>query len=168
MTQRQRNRPGVLPPEYLVGLTDGEGCFYINLRPPRGIRSRRSTVEFHFYIKLKGNHLNLLKKVKKSFGCGEIYHQKEKRKNHSECYRFEINSRKDISETLIPFFQKHPLQGPKVKDFLIFQQTFIIIQANNRLDDKELAKIKKLKQRMNLGVRRVWKIRSLGGNVKEC
>lgn len=168
MTQRQRNRPKKLPAEYLVGLTDGEGCFYINLRPPRGIKSKQSTIEFHFYLKLKGDHFALLKKVKKTFGCGGIYHQKEKRKNHSECYRFEINSRKDIKQILIPFFEKYPLQGPKIKDFLIFKKIFSMVQKGNHLKENGIVKIQKLKQGMNLGVRRVWKIRSLGGNVKEC
>ena len=164
MTQRQRDRPKILLPEYLVGLTDGEGCFYVNIRPPRS-KKGSPQVELHFYIKLRGDHLDLLKKVQKSFGCGAVYRQAEKRVNHSECYRFEINSRKDISSVLIPFFLEHPLQGPKLKDFRIFKRISELVLLNKN-DEKVLKDIKRLKEKMNLGVRRVWKTRSLGGNVK--
>lgn len=166
MTPRQRGKPKILSPDYLVGLTDGEGCFYLNLRSPRTSRSKQSSVELHFYIKLRGDHLRLLEKVKNSFGCGAIYRQKEKRQNHSECYRFEINSQRDIQGVLIPFFDKYHLQGPKRKDYLIFKQVALIMKGKNHLTEKGLAKIRKLKNKINLGVRRVWKIRSLGPDDK--
>jgi hypothetical protein len=165
MTQRQRNRPKILSPEYLVGLTDGEGCFYANIRPPRS-KNGSSQVELHFYIKLRGDHLNLLRKVRKSFGCGAVYRQTEKRANHSECYRFEINSRKDIAEVLIPFFLKYPLEGPKSRDFETFKKIFQLVLSRENKKEERLDKIKRLKERMNLGARRVWKTRLLGGNVK--
>ncbi|MCX6809907.1 MAG: LAGLIDADG family homing endonuclease [Candidatus Berkelbacteria bacterium] len=165
MTQRQRDRPKILSPEYLVGLTDGEGCFYVNIRPPRS-KNGLPQVEFHFYIKLRGDHLDLLKKVQKSFGCGAVYRQAEKRANHSECYRFEINSRKDINRVLVPFFLHYPLQGPKSNDFATFCKIFNLVLQGENSTEKGLVKIKRLKEKMNLGARRVWKIRLLGGNVK--
>jgi hypothetical protein len=166
MTQRRRDRPKKLLPAYLVGLTDGEGCFYVNFRPSRAKIKRQPKVELHFYLKLRGDHLLLLEKVKKAFGCGAIYHQKEKRENHSECYRFEINSRNDIKNFLLPFFDQNPLQGSKLKDYKIFKKIATIV-FSQKLNAKNLVKIKRLKSEMNLGVRRVWKIRLLGGNVKE-
>lgn len=166
MTQRQRDRPKILSADYLVGLTDGEGCFYINIRPSRSSRGIK-TVEFHFYLKLRIDHLDLLNKVKLSFGCGAVYHQKEKRANHSECYRFEINSRRDIFGKLIPFFDEHLLEGPKRKDYLLFRQAAEIVRDKSRLTANQIAEIEKLKHKMNFGVRRVWKIRSLGGNAKK-
>jgi len=164
MTQRQRNRPKILSPDYLVGLTDGEGCFYVNIRRPRS-RTQYRPVELHFYIKLKGDHLDLLQKVKKAFGCGAVYRQAESRDNHSECYRFEINSQKDIGETLIPFFDKNRLQGPKRRDYELFRKVASMV-LRGRHKDKGLKKISELKRKMNLGARRVWKIRLLGGNAK--
>lgn len=164
MTQRQRDRPKILSPEYLVGLTDGEGCFYVNIRPPRS-KNGSSQVELHFYIKLRADHLELLEKVKEAFGCGAVYRQAEKRVNHSECYRFEINSRKDISGVLIPFFLRHPLEGPKSKDFELFCRIAELVFSSEN-DKNRIMKIKRLKEKMNFGVRRVWKIRLLGGNAK--
>jgi hypothetical protein len=159
MTQRQRGKPKKLSPDYLVGLTDGEGCFYLNPRPPYTPRSKQSAVELHFYIKLRGDHLPLLEKVKRAFGCGAIYLQSEKRANHSQCYRFEINSQRDIHEVLLPFFDKYPLQSPKRKDYKIFKQAALMVKEKVHLTDKGLEELRKLKAKMNLGVRRVWKIR---------
>lgn len=165
MTQRQRDRPKILSPDYIVGLTDGEGCFYVNIRLPRS-ENGSPQVELHFYLKLRGDHLNLLKKVQKTFGCGAVYRQAETRANHSQCYRFEINSRKDISSVLVPFFLSHPLQGPKSKDFRIFAEIADLVFRKKNKTAEELREIKRLKEKMNLGARRVWKIRLLGGNVK--
>ena len=164
MTQRQRDRPKILSADYLVGLTDGEGCFYINVRPSRSGRGIK-TVEFHFYLKLRIDHLDLLNKVKTSFGCGAVYHQKEKRTNHSECYRFEINSRRDLFGKLIPFFDKYPLEGPKLKDYLLFRQAAEIVRDKSRLTAEEISKNEKMKHKMNLGARRVWKICLLSCNA---
>lgn len=166
MTQRQRDRSKILSADYLVGLTDGEGCFYLNVRPSRSKRNI-PTVEFHFYLKLRMDHFDLLNDVKESFGCGAVYHQTEKRTNHSECYRFEINSRRDLFGKLLPFFDSHPLRGPKQKDYLLFRQAAEIVRDKPRLTVQDMTKIEKLKHKMNLGVRRVWKIRSLGGNAKK-
>lgn len=79
--------------DYIVGLTDGEGCFYIDVRPPDKKYQRVKTgIETHFYIKLREDDYPLLKEVRDYFKCGGVYFQKEKRQNHSACYRFGISS----------------------------------------------------------------------------
>jgi hypothetical protein len=90
--------------DYIVGLTDGEGCFYINVinNNPRW----KPRIQTHFYIKLREDNKSLPDEVKEYFGCGAVYYQKENRPNHSACYRFEMNSQRDIQSTLMPFFKK--------------------------------------------------------------
>ncbi len=111
--------------DYIVGLTDGEGCFYVNVRD----RDSRwnPKVETYFYIKLREDNKDLLDEVKEYFGCGAVYFQKENRPNHSNCYRFEINSHKDIFSVLVPFFTEHPLHGTKQKDFEIFKEIALAV-----------------------------------------
>lgn len=153
--------------DYIVGLTDGEGCFYINVRPPdKRYLGSKAVVETHFYIKLRADDYPLLKEVKNFFRCGAVYFQKEKRKNHSACYRFEINSQKDIQEVLIPFFDKHPLKSKKMENFLILRKIASIIKEDNWKNYGSLRKIQKLKSQMNSGARSVREIRSPSGNVK--
>jgi len=57
-----RTKPKVAK-EYIVGLTDGEGCFYVNMgKYPAykvGIR-----VQMHFHIKMQERDKKLLEKVR--------------------------------------------------------------------------------------------------------
>ena len=150
--------------DYIVGLTDGEGCFYVNVRD----RNSRWTpkVETHFYIKLREDNKGLLEEVKESFGCGAVYFQKENRPNHSSCYRFEINSHRDITQVLVPFFEKHLLHSPKKKDFEIFRQIVQMVRKGEHKTEKGLLQIRNLKLQMNNWARRMRKIRTSGGNAK--
>ena len=68
-----REKPISLSADYIVGLTDGEGCFYVGTRPVS--ITHNSRVEMHFYIKLREDELSLLRKVQEFFGCGGIYYQ---------------------------------------------------------------------------------------------
>lgn len=134
--------------DYIVGLTDGEGCFYIGIRYPKG-PFKTVRVEPHFYIKLRGDDLAVLEEVKQTFGCGAIYFQNEKRENHSSCYRFEINNLKDIKERLIPFFDKYQLHSKKRREFEIFKAIFKIIDGLTHKTPSGLKEIEKLKLAMN-------------------
>lgn len=150
--------------DYIVGLTDGEGCFYVNVRD----RNSRWTpkVETHFYIKLREDNKELLEEVKESFGCGAVYFQKENRPNHSCCYRFEINSQKDINNVLVPFFENHSLHSPKKKDFEIFRQIVLMVQRGEHKTENGLLQMRNLKMQMNGWARRMQEIRTSGGNAK--
>jgi hypothetical protein len=150
LTQREGSNLRMITADYIIGLTDGEGCFYINVRPPdKRYLGSKTGIETHFYIKLREDDLLLLKQVKNFFKCGAVYYQKEKRKNHSPCYRFEINSQRDIREVLIPFFDKHQLKSKKKKNYLIFRKVVMIIRNSNYKEDGSLRKIQKLKSQMN-------------------
>lgn len=137
-----------MSPDYITGLTDGEGCFYIGIRLPKG-PFKTVRVEPHFYIKLRGDNLPLLEEVRKILKCGAIYYQNEKRINHSACYRYEVNNIKDLKEILVPFFEKFPLLGVKQNDFLIFKEVVSLVFQNKHKDPKVISKIIKLKSTMN-------------------
>lgn len=151
--------------DYIVGLTDGEGCFYVGIRYPKRAH-KTPRVEPHFYIKLRGDDLPLLEEVKQSFGCGAIYYQNEKRQNHSACYRFEINALRDLRETLIPFFENHRLHGKKRKEFEIFKSIFKLVEERKHKTSLSLREIEKLKLTMNHRARWVRESRLPSGNGK--
>lgn len=151
--------------DYLVGLTDGEGCFYIGVRYPKGAH-KTPRVEPHFYIKLRGDDLPLLEEVRAAFGCGAIYYQNEKRLNHSECYRFEVNALRDLKEKIIPFFNKYPLHSKKNKEFQLFKTIFQLVQKREHKTPTGLKEIEKLKSEMNRRARWVREIRLPSGNGK--
>jgi hypothetical protein len=151
--------------DYIVGLTDGEGCFYVNIRPPdKRYKRSKHGVETHFYIKMREDELPLLEEIKKFFKCGAIYYQRDKRPNHASCYRFEINSQYDIHQVLIPFFDNNPLKSLKSNDYSIFREIAMMVKNKNHRTEKGIKKIRQLKSKMNLGARPVREIRSPGGN----
>lgn len=110
----------MLSNEYVVGLVDGEGSFYVRLNQDE---RRRNKVELKFSLKLRHQDKEILEQLKQFFNCGEIYIQWDNRKNHTDCYRFEVNNRKDIIEKIIPFFvENSPKIQSRKRDFELFKQ----------------------------------------------
>ena len=135
--------------EYVVGLTDGEGCFYINVgKSPRYRSGYR--IQLHFHLKMQERDRELLEKVRNTIGCGEVYFQKERRANHCQCYRYTVSAERDIQEMVIPFFKKYPLQSvSKSASFKIFCHIATIVKKGAHLKPEGVEKIRELKSRMN-------------------
>lgn len=141
-----------MKPDYIVGLIDGEGSFTVYVRNPkdRKIRKRRVKVEPRFYVKLVAKDKVILDRLRKFFGCGNVYFQSDKRKNHQNCYRFEVAKRSDLLNKIIPFFRKYRLKFPsKRKDFEIFCTIMKVIQAKKHLTERDLIHLYNLKSQMH-------------------
>lgn len=144
-----RTKPTVSK-EYVVGLTDGEGCFYVNIgKSPRYKSGFR--VQLHFHLKMQEKDKDLLEKVKNTIGCGAVYFQKEQRVNHCQCYRYTVSSQSDILNTIIPFFRRYPLQSfSKDFNFRLFCKIAELVKGGAHLTEEGILKIKELKSKMNL------------------
>lgn len=139
--------------DYIVGLTDGEGCFYVRVQPPYN-KFGGARIQLNFFIKVQQADKAMLEKVRNVLGCGMVYFQKENRLNHSQCYRYSVNSHRDIIGIIIPFFQKHNLQGKtKQNNFKLFCQIAELVKQKKHLSQYGLNKIVNLKSRMNLRTR---------------
>lgn len=160
-----REKPSDLSSDYIVGLTDGEGCFYIETRAPRGVY-KSPRVEMHFYIKMREDEIPLLKKVQNFFDCGGIYYQKEYRQNQRACYRFGVTSQVDLQSKIIPFFDKYPLKSQKYRNYLLFREIGELVKKREHKNLRGFEKIQQLKSEMNHGTRLVREIRLPSGNVK--
>jgi len=142
----------MLNPDYVAGLVDGEGSFtvYILNTGLKKERKRRTRAEPRFYLKLIERDKNILYELKKFFGCGNIYFQKDKRKNHQNCYRYEVANRKDLERVIVPFFKKHRLKlASKSKDFKIFCRIMKEIKKGKHLTDSGLKSLYRIKQEMH-------------------
>jgi len=64
---------------------------------------------------------------------------------------FVISSFKDITEKLIPFFNKYPLIGDKNKSLEDFVTVVELMKENKHLTKNGLEKIKQIKAGMNKG-----------------
>lgn len=142
----------MLTEDYIVGLVDGEGSFtaFVQDQNKPKISKRRVKVEPRFYLKLNERDKDILYSLKRYFNCGNVYFQKDRRKNHQQCYRFEVTKRNDLSEIIIPFFEKHQLLMPtKRNDFKIFCQIMKLVSKGEHLNKDGLCRISKLKQKMH-------------------
>ena len=145
----RRTKPQSVSADYIVGLTDGEGCFYVLINKSSSYRTG-SGVHLHFHIKMQEADKELLLKVRDTLKCGAVYFQNEKRRNHTQCYRYTVSSHRDILGVIIPFFREHPLQtASKMKNFRLFSQIAEIVEKGEHLTLKGVARIKVLKARMN-------------------
>jgi hypothetical protein len=139
----------MLTADYVVGLVDGEGCFAVHFNRSQ---RRRAKVEPRFCLKLKADDRPLLIALSEFFECGKIYIQRDRRPNHSLCYRFEVSNRKELSERVVPFFQQHPLRSPsKQRDFALFQQVLVLLQQDAHQSAGGLEAMERLAAQMHRG-----------------
>jgi hypothetical protein len=139
-------------PDYIVGLVDGEGSFTAYVKNPDSAKlvRRRTKVEPRFFLKLIEKDKKILYELKKFFGCGNVYFQKDRRANHQNCYRFEVSNRNDLEKNIIPFFKRNSLRLRSRKgDFEIFCRILKMVLRNDHLTESGLRKIYKLKQKMH-------------------
>jgi len=135
----------MLDKQYVLGLVDGEGSFNVRVNST----GKRAKVELKFSLKLRHQDKEILDELQKFFGCGKVYIQRDKRENHSLCYRFEVQNKKEISEKIIPFFTENLLKLPSRKrDFEIFKEISTLAQQ----EKIDFDKIKSLKEQMHWGL----------------
>ena len=142
----------MLNSNYIIGLVDGEGSFTVYIRNPDSKKSvkRRVRVEPRFYLKLIEKDKSILYELKRFFHCGNVYFQKDKRKNHQNCYRYEVANRNDLENIIIPFFKRYRLKlASKKNDFEIFCKIMKRIKNREHLTDSGLRKLYKIKQKMH-------------------
>ena len=137
---------------YIVGLVDGEGSFTVYIKNPAKQleNGRRVKAEPRFYLKLIEKDKEILYKLKKFFGCGNVYFQKDTRSNHQNCYRYEVTDRDDLEKIIIPFFKSNKLNlKSKQNDFKIFCELMRRIKKKEHLTSSGLSKMYLLKQKMH-------------------
>lgn len=135
--------------DYISGLTDGEGCFYVNLHRFKKYPSANPQTRIHFYIKLRQDDLPILESVKNSLGYGHINYQQETRSNHSPCYRYEVSDRQEL-HLLMKFFDNHPLISPKkMRDKQRIETILTIIDKGDHLTESGLSRIRQIKSEMH-------------------
>lgn len=149
---KRRTKPKVSA-DYIVGLTDGEGCFYVRVQPPYNSFGG-ARIQLNFFIKVQQADKGMLEKVKNTLGCGMVYFQKENRSNHTQCYRYTVSSHRNIIGIIIPFFKTHTLQGKtKLNNFRLFCQIAKLVEQGKHLSQEGLNQIISLKAQMNIRAR---------------
>ncbi|RJO62345.1 hypothetical protein C4544_00025 [candidate division WS5 bacterium] len=161
----------MLNSDYIVGLTDGEGCFVVQIRTDYRIVLR-------YFITQRFDNKILLDKVAEFFKIGYVYRKFQGNDKTKTTFVFEVTKQDDIQNVIIPFFKNNHLQGIKRNSFERFASIAEIVknrQDTRKLSREELEKVWKLKLTMNtlfnklkdISARPVREIRSPGGNGKQ-
>jgi hypothetical protein len=139
---------------WIVGFVDGEGCFSIHFvrQPERPNRKGYKTgyqVGHEFAVTQGAKSVECLHRLKQFFGVGQVY-LNERHDNHKEhLYRYSVAKRKDLCETIIPFFKQYPMRTSKKLDFLNFVECLRLMEANQHLVHDGLIKIAEIAETMN-------------------
>jgi len=89
---------------------------------------------------------DLLLRIKNTLGVGNIYHNKS-----DNTFKWKVSNISDISNVIIPFFNKYPLVTQKRADFNIFTQIAKLLENKQHMNCKGLQDIVNLKASLNLG-----------------
>ncbi|HSX18508.1 MAG TPA: LAGLIDADG family homing endonuclease [Candidatus Saccharimonadales bacterium] len=154
--------------EYILGFTDGEGCFHVQIRTDHRIVLR-------YFITQRFDNQKILEEIQQFFGVGYVHLKmqewgKEYRRSRNATYVFEVTKQDDIQNVIVPFFRKHPLKAVKQFSFEKFATVADLIkdrQDTRKLSEEELNLVWELKNSMNkliASARPVPEIGSPGGN----
>lgn len=123
-----------LHPQYVVGFVDGEGSFSVSIYRDEAMRNK-IFVRPEFEIEVRADDREILKRIQKTLGCGKIYKCNYERYGWYPHVKYKVSRLDEISEVLIPFLEKYPLQAKKAKIFYYFKQII-----RKRMNGKHLTK----------------------------
>ncbi|MFZ5366506.1 MAG: LAGLIDADG family homing endonuclease [Patescibacteria group bacterium] len=138
----------IISPWYIVGFTEGEGCFAIILSRHKTKKAKRDA-GLCFEIELRGDDKPILERIQKRLGCGQIIDLEYERYGWKPHVKYVVRKQKDLFFKVIPFFKQFPLQGKKQKDFELFCQAAEIIKNREHLKDDGIKKLEKIREFMN-------------------
>ena len=142
----QQERPGI--EQWVVGFTDGEGCFSISVVRNRGCRLGWQ-VQHEFSVTQLAPSRSALEFLREYFGCGSIIENRRNDNHRHDLARFSVKRRSDLVDTVVPFFEQHPLITAKQHDFGLFANVIEMMTAGRHLTEEGLRLIAMTTERMN-------------------
>lgn len=133
-----------LNPYFVTGFSVAESSFNIFIRPSSKYKTKFH-VEALYQIHLHLKDTPLLEKLQDYFGVGKIYTIK-----NSVFYK--VNSITQLSDSVIPHFDKYPLISQKSADYLLWKQIVLKMSRKEHLTLKGVEEIIALRANLNLGL----------------
>jgi hypothetical protein len=124
---------------WIVGFTDGEGCFHIQINENSKLRLGYQVLP-EFRLTQHNRDKELLLKIRDFLNLGVV------RKNSETVSELRIRKHSELS-SLCNFFTNYPLQTKKKKDFEKFKKVIDLLKKD--LTSIELKEIIKIKKTMN-------------------
>ena len=127
--------------DWLRGITDAEGCFYI----AKKYNLNRDKVRFDFYFKitLHVDDREALEFIHKILKIGRVHKNSE-----GDEFNFIVSKQEDVAKIIV-IFDKHVLNTSKYLNYRDWRKAFLLYKNRNNLDDKLVNEILKIKEQMN-------------------
>lgn len=134
----------ILDPNWISGFVSAEGNF--DVRIPSTNSKLGYRVQLRFRISQHSRDIKLMEKIVEYFGSGKIYKYGGK-----SAVSLTIVDFTDITNTIVPFFNKNPIIGIKLYDYLYWCKIHSLIINRSHLTVEGLNSIRKIKSGMNRG-----------------
>ena len=136
-----------LHPNFVSGFTDAEGCFGISIYKNHKLNTGWRVTPF-FSVALNKRDLSLLNQLQEFFGGVGTIRSDQK----SDALRYSVYNLKDLTNIIIPHFNKYPLLTQKQADLILFLQIIELINKGAHTTVNGLQKIINIKASLNLGL----------------
>ena len=133
-----------LDPYWISGFVSAEGNF--DLRMPSTNSKLGYRVQLRFRISQHIRDIRLMEKIVEYFGSGKIYKYGGK-----SAVSLTIVDFTDITNILVPFFNKYPIIGIKLYDYLDWCKIHSLMINRSHLTVEGINSIRKIKSGMNIG-----------------
>ena len=139
------NQQERLNASWIVGFTDGEGCFHVSLnRIPAMSLGWQVLPEFRIVQHEKDEAL--LHEIKNYFGFGNV--RVNRTDSHGTRKEFKVRGLENLNK-IVNFFEKNPLRTSKKKDFELFSRIIRLMNNGEHLTEEGLDKIARFACCMN-------------------
>ncbi len=135
-------RSSRLSPEWIVGFVDAEGCFHVGISQHSDLRSGYQVLP-ELTVVQHERDLDLLHELRSTMNCGVV------RRNHGDRFCWRVRNLKNLSEAIIPFFDKYPLKSKKSLEYMKFRKVVQMMQKGEHLTREGFSRIVKIASEMN-------------------
>jgi hypothetical protein len=133
---------------FLSGFALGEGSFMLVCRRRDG-QARRFRISAAFNVSQQDRvPLDLFREV---LACGTL------RQAGNDGWYWEVNRLSDLSDRIVPFFDRFPIVGVKAEDYRLWRSAVLLLSAG-RLSDQDYRQVLALRERMNRGGKRRYRM----------
>jgi hypothetical protein len=117
---------------YLAGFVDGEGTFHVAVCRNPGTRIGLQLVP-EFQVSQHPDRRQVLDLLQRRLGCGRI--RDNHRGSRDTTLVFVVRRRRDLLESVIPFFEAQPLLSSKQQEFSTFASIVHAMEAGEHLQN---------------------------------
>ena len=139
---------------WVTGFVDGEGCFSIGFirqhdRVGRAGYRLGYQVAHEFAVTQGAQSVQCLHELREFFGVGQVIPNRRYDNHREDLYRYVVRKRTDLLETIIPFFQEHPMRSSKQVNFEKFARCVELVAIGRHKTADGLLEIVEIAATMN-------------------